>query len=162
VKTKAAISQDGLPKNFLNRFGEHVTGFLNGLDRVRFRATLRPLFCPNGPEVYLNYCKVLIKNFKGFAQGLSDRVKKLACDRFQQAGRSNIYLPSSELSKEALVQDLVAKEHIEEGPIALLSCVEPCLSFRVRGDRQTKTHSSLSAHCQGSPNHHCSARRVLR
>jgi len=138
VKTKAAISQDGLPKNFLNRFGEHVTGFLNGLDRVRFRATLRPLFCPNGPEVYLNYCKVLIKNFKGFAQGLSDRVKKLAYDRFQEAGRPNIYLPSSELSKEALVQDLVAKEHIKEGPIALLSCVEPCLSFRVRGDRQTK------------------------
>ena len=129
---------------------------------MRFRATLRPLFCPNGPEVYLNYCKVLIKNFKGFDQGLSDRVKKLAYDRFQQAGRPNIYLPSSELSKEALVQDLVAKEHIKEGPIALLSCVEPCLSFRVRGDRQTKTHSSLSAHCQGSPNHHCSARRVLR
>jgi hypothetical protein len=139
VKTKAAISEDGLPKNFLSRFGEHVTGFLNGLDRVRFRATLRPLFCPNGPEVYLNYCKVLIKNSKGFAQGLSDRVKKLAYDRFQQAGRPNVYLPSSELSKEALVQDLVIKEQIKEGPIALLSCVEPCLSFRVRGDRQTKT-----------------------
>ena len=138
VKTKTAISQDGLPKNFLNRFGEHVTGFLSGLDRVRFRATLRPLFCPNGPEVYLNYCKVLIKNFKGFAQGLSDRVKKLAYDRFQQAGRPNIYLPSSQLSKEALVQELIAKEQIKEGPIALLSCVEPCLSFRVRGDRQTK------------------------
>ena len=138
MKTKAAISQDGLPKNFLNRFGEHVTGFLNGLDRVRFRATLRPLFCPNGPEVYLNYCKVLIKNFKGFAQGLSDRVKKLAYDTFQQAGRPNIYLPSSELSKEALVQDLVAKDQIKEGPIVLLSCVEPCLSFRVRCDRQAK------------------------
>lgn len=139
MKTKAAISQDGLPKNFLNRFGEHVTGFLNGLDRVRFRATLRPLFCPNGPEVYLNYCKVLIKNFKGFAQGLSDRVKKLAYDRFQQAGRPNIYLPSSELDKEALIQDFIAKEQIKQGPIALLSCVEPCLSFRVRGDRQAKT-----------------------
>jgi len=115
VKTKAAISQDGLPKNFLNRFGEHVTGFLNGLDRVRFRATLRPLFCPNGPEVYLNYCKVLIKNFKGFAQGLSDRVKKLAYDTFQQAGRPNIYLPSSELSKEALVQDLVPRTRSRKG-----------------------------------------------
>jgi hypothetical protein len=44
---------------------------------VRFRATLRPLFCPNGPEMYLNYCKVFIKHFKGFAQGLTDRVKKL-------------------------------------------------------------------------------------
>jgi hypothetical protein len=43
-------------------------------------------FVPKGPEVYLNYCKVLIKHFKGLAQGLSDRVKKLAYDRFQQAG----------------------------------------------------------------------------
>ena len=138
VKTKTANSQDGLPKNFLNRFGEHVTGILSGLDRVRFRATLRPLFCPNGPEVYLNYCKVLIKNFKGFAQEISDRVKKLAYDTFQQAGRPNLYLPSPQLSKEALVQELMAKEQIKEGPIALLSCVEPCLSFRVRGDHQTK------------------------
>jgi hypothetical protein len=138
VKTKTALSPDGLPKNFLNRFGEHVTGFLNGLDRVRFRATLRPLFCPTGPEVYLNYCKVLIKNFKGFAQGLSDQVKKLAYDRFEQAGRPNIYLPTAALNKEALVQELVAKEQIKEGPIALLSCVEPCLSFRVRRDHQTK------------------------
>jgi hypothetical protein len=139
VKTKTAMSQDSLPKNFLNRFGEHVTGIVSGFDRVRFRATLRPLFCPNGPEVYLNYCKVLIKNFKGFAQGISDRVKKLAYETFQQAGRPNIYLPSSELSKEALIQDLVAKDQIKQGPIALLSCVEPCLSFRVRGDRQAKT-----------------------
>jgi hypothetical protein len=64
---------------------------LSGLNRVRFRAT--PLFCPNGPGVHLNYCKVLIKNFKGFAQGISERVKKLAYDRFQQAGRPSIYYP---------------------------------------------------------------------
>ena len=138
MKTKTALRQDGLPKNFLNRFGEHVTGFLHGLDRVRFRATLRPLFSPNGPEVYLNYCQVLIKNFKGFAQGLSDRVKKLAYERFQQAGRPNIYLPTAALNKEALIQELIAKDHLKEGPIALLSCVEPCLTFRVRSDHQTK------------------------
>jgi hypothetical protein len=139
VKTKEPTSQDGLPKNFLNRFGEHVTGFLSGLDRVRFRATLRPLFCPEGPEVYLNYCKVLIKNFKGFAQGISERVKKQAYESFERAGRPSIYLPSSELCKETLIRELVAKDQIKEGPIALLSCVEPCLSFRVRGDRQSKT-----------------------
>ena len=138
MKTTTALRQEGLPKNFLNRFGEHVTGFLSGLDRVRFRATLRPLFCPNGPEVYLNYCKVLIKNFKGFAQGLSDRVKKQAYERFQQAGRPNIYLRTAALNKEALIQELIAKEQIKEGPIALLSCVEPCQSFRVRSDHQTK------------------------
>lgn len=104
VKTKASINRDGLPGKFLNRFGQHVTGFLGGWDRVRFRATLRPLFCPEGPRVYLNYCKVLIKNFKGFAQSLSEGVKKLAYEGFEQGGRSSIYLPSSELSKELLVQ----------------------------------------------------------
>jgi hypothetical protein len=35
VKTKTANNQNGLPKNFIHRFGEHVTGILNGLDRVR-------------------------------------------------------------------------------------------------------------------------------
>jgi hypothetical protein len=62
------------------------------IDRIRFRATLRPLFCPEGPEVYLNHCKVLIKHFKGFAQAIGDRIKKLASESFQQLGRPQIYL----------------------------------------------------------------------
>jgi hypothetical protein len=48
-------------------------------------------------------------------------------------------LPSAQLSKEALIEELLAKELISEGPIALLSCVEPCISFRVRSDHQSKT-----------------------
>ena len=139
MQNQTAPRPHGVPESFYSKFGQYVTAVLNGFDRIRFRATLRPLFSPNGPEVYLNHCKVLIKHFKGFAQGISDRVKKLAYERFQQLGRPQIYLPSSELSKEALVQELVAKEAIKEGAIALLSCVEPCLSFRVRGDRQAKT-----------------------
>jgi hypothetical protein len=139
MQNQTAPRPQGVPESFYSKFGQYVTAVLNGFDRIRFRATLRPLFSPNGPEVYLNHCKVLIKHFKGFAQGISDRVKKLAYERFQQLGRPQIYLPSSELSKEALVQELVAKEAIQEGAIALLSCVEPCLSFRVRGDRQAKT-----------------------
>jgi hypothetical protein len=110
VKRKNPSNQHGLPTDFIERFGQYVTGFISGLDRVRFRATLRPLFCPNGPEVYLNYCKVLIKHFKGFAQSLSDRLEQLAYEKFQRAGRPNIYLPSAQLSKEALIEELLAKE----------------------------------------------------
>ena len=110
MKVKTPSNQHGLPTDFIERFGPHVTGFISGLDGVRFRATLRALFCPNGPEVYLNYCKVLIKNFKGFAQSLSDRLKQLAYEKFQRAGRPNIYLPSAQLSKEALIEQLLAKE----------------------------------------------------
>src|SRR5260221_12773923 len=97
-------SQDGLAMEFVNRFGQHVTGFFSGFDRVRFRATLRTLLCPNRPEVYLNYCKVLIKNFKSFAQDLSERLKNLAYNKFHQARRANIYLASSKLSKKGLFQ----------------------------------------------------------
>ena len=64
---KGAFSRDGLPKAFMDRFGQHVTGFISGLDRLRFRATLRPLFEPGGIEIYLNSCKVLIKDFARFA-----------------------------------------------------------------------------------------------
>jgi hypothetical protein len=61
----------GVPESFYSKFGPYVTAVLSGFDRIGFRATLRPLFSPNGPEVYLNHCKVLIKHFKGFAQGIT-------------------------------------------------------------------------------------------
>src|SRR5260370_42685963 len=91
MQNQTAPRPYGVPESFYSKFGQYVTAVLSGFDRIRFRATLRPLFCPEGPEVYLNHCKVLIKHFKGFAQGLSDRVKKLAYERFQQLGRPNIY-----------------------------------------------------------------------
>ena len=68
---KAAFSRNGLPQeDFMDRFGQHVTGFLSGFDRLRFRATLRPLFQPGGMEIYLYSCKVLIKHFGALSQGV--------------------------------------------------------------------------------------------
>jgi hypothetical protein len=77
MQNQTAPRPHGVPESFYSKFGRYVTAVLSGFDRIRFRATLRPLFCPEGPEVCLNHCKVFIKRFKGFAQGLSDRVKKL-------------------------------------------------------------------------------------
>jgi hypothetical protein len=50
MNTKAS-NRDGLPESFLAQFGEHVIGFLSGFDRLRFRATLRPLFQPGGLDL---------------------------------------------------------------------------------------------------------------
>jgi hypothetical protein len=38
----------------------------------------------------------------------------------------------SSLSKEDLARELARKEAIASGPICLLACVEPCLSFQLR------------------------------
>jgi hypothetical protein len=135
---KVAFSRDGLPQSFIDRFGQHVTGFLSGFDRLRFRATLRPLFQPGGMEIYLCSCKVLIKQFGAFAKGLTEQIRQAAYASFEQAKRPIRYLTDSSLSKEELARRLAQEAGIQSGAICLLACVEPCLSFHLRGDRQAK------------------------
>src|ERR1700740_3054175 len=135
---KGAFSRDGLPKVFMDRFGQHVTGFISGFDRLRFRATLRPLFQPGGLEIYLYSCKVLLKDFAKFAKELTDQIRQAAYSHFQQLGVPIRYVADSSLSKEDLARALARKEGISSGPMCLLACVEPCLSFQLRGDRQAK------------------------
>jgi len=75
---KTAFNRGGLPPDFIDRFGQHVTGFISGFDRLRFRATLRPLFQPGGMEIYLYSAKVLVKDFANFAQNLTEQVRQAA------------------------------------------------------------------------------------
>jgi hypothetical protein len=80
----------------------------------------------------------LIKDFSGFAQQLTDRIKQGAYELFRKAGRPVQYLSNSETSKEALAQEFAKSNGPRQGALVLFACVEPCLSFHVRGDRQAK------------------------
>ena len=92
MKTNTRPKPDGAPESFLNKFGQHITAILSGFDRVRFRATQRLLFIPNSMESYLATCGVLIKHFKGFAEGITHRVKTAAYQAAAAAGRPVKYL----------------------------------------------------------------------
>jgi hypothetical protein len=111
---------------------------LCGFDRLRFRGTLRMLFDPAIMETYLLRCGVLRKNFKAFAQDLTDRVKAAAYQTAQAAGRPVRYLPRPDVAKEDLARQIARDEHVHSGRIAVLTAVEPCLSYSVRGNHQTK------------------------
>ena len=115
-----ASNRDGLPESFLAQFGEHVTGFLSGFDRLRFRATLRPLFQPGGLEIYLSCCKVLIKDFSSFAEKLTDRIKEEAYGLFRKAERPIQYLRDAQTSKELLAQQVAKNNAIGPGEINML------------------------------------------
>jgi hypothetical protein len=128
----------GVPPAFLNRFGNSITGVLSGFDRLRLRGTLRHLFQPTVMEAYLNACRVLIKDFGTFAQGLTARIKAAADASAEQAGRPFRYLSSSQISKEALARQIARQDGVTSGLIAIFSALENCLSYSVRGDRQTK------------------------
>jgi hypothetical protein len=49
-----------------------------------------------------------------------------------------IYLNSSQESKEERARAIAQEEEITEGPICMLSCVEPCKSFSLRSNPNTK------------------------
>src|SRR5689334_20505075 len=104
MKNQTPTFAHGVPDAFLTKFGQHLTGILCGFDRLLFQANIRVLFQPNSMEAYLCACRVLIKNFKTFAQGWTDRIKSLAYQAAERAGRPVKYLQDPGVSKEELAR----------------------------------------------------------
>src|SRR5437016_10426310 len=138
MKTNTLPTQNGAPQSFLSKFGQNVTAVLCGFDRLLFQASIRVLFNPKSMESYLLVCKVLFKDFSAFAQKWTDRIKSAAYQAAQRAGRPIKYLQDPSVSKEDLARRLAQEDKIKEGLIALFTAVEPCWSYSVRGDRQSK------------------------
>jgi hypothetical protein len=138
MKDNTLTVSNGVPEAFITKFGTAIQGVLCGFDRLRFRATQRLLFQPNSMESYLATCKVLIKNFRTFAEGITQRVKAAAYQAAAKANRPVQYLGGGETNKEELARRLARQDHITAGLVAVFTAVEPCWSYSVRGDRESK------------------------
>ena len=113
-------------------------GIIHCFDRLRFQGSLRYLYCRDIFEEYLSKAKVLFKDFKTFATGLTAEVCQNAEQLAQTLGRPFTYLSSSGLSKEEEAQQIVRRDGIKEGLVAVFRCVEPCRTYKMRGNYQTK------------------------
>jgi len=113
-------------------------GILHSFDRLRFQGSLRYLYCAEIFEEYLSKAKVLFKDFKKFATGLTAEVCQSAEQLARSLGRPFTYFASSAISKEEEAQRIVEQEGIKEGLVAVLRCVEPCRTYKMRGNYQTK------------------------
>jgi hypothetical protein len=120
---------------FLQRFSTFVMGVLNGWDRVRFRGTIRWLTKPAGMMHFLWKQQVLLKDFAGFAKETTARLRTALEEQAVQQQRPVEYLASSSVSKEQRAQQIAARDGVREGLVAVFTCVEPCLAYRVAGDR---------------------------
>jgi hypothetical protein len=63
-------------------------------------------------------------------------------------------LSSAETNKEALARTLARNQGVQSGLIAVLTAVEPCWSYSVRGDHQTKKIHLVLETRQGLPRYH--------
>lgn len=138
---KHSLPENLVPKNFIDQFGSRIKCALGGWDRMRFHASLRPLYSPQWMRTYLLAAKVQLTEFAQHARALSERIAAQALSLAQAAHRPYQYLRSSQINKEELIEQIAQRDRISSGLIAVLSAVEPCLAMTVRGcrDRQWLT-----------------------
>jgi hypothetical protein len=123
---------------FVHRHAKAVTGCLSGFDRVLFRGTHRLLAHVGGLMSCLWAWQVLLKDFGGWAESLSARVKAASERAMAEAGRPVVYLASPSVSKEEYARDVARRDGVTAGPVCLLTAVEPCQAYELRRDRAAK------------------------
>jgi len=125
-------------QSFVSRHQHQIQGTLSGFDRLRFVGSLLRLSYLDGLAGFLAVTGVLLKEFGNYMLGLSRRIKH-ASERLAEttvSGRVH-YLPSGSQSKEDFAHALPGPAQ-PSGLIAVLSCVEPCRSYELHRNPQTK------------------------
>ena len=125
-------------KEFLARHGSDVKGVLSGWDRIRFRGAIRHWEYRDGMWKFLSFLKVLLKDFREWAQSVTHRIRQATEQLATDAGRPVIYLASSQVRKEYYIREIASRDGIEQGLIAVLTCVEPCRTWQVYRNAKTK------------------------
>lgn len=125
-------------QSFLTRHESAVKGSLSGFDRIRFRGTLRWIANLSGLGAFLSLSNVLLKDFKTYATGLTDRIKESTAKVAAQDDRPLRYLTSSSTRKEDVARVIADQDKITSGLVCVLTAVEPCQTFTVGPNREKK------------------------
>jgi hypothetical protein len=94
-------------------------------------------------EKYISKAGFLLKDFKQLMLRTTGQIKTAAQQMAERTGRPLTYLSSSQVRKEEVARHIAQKDGVTSGLIAILSCVEPCRTYTVGGNPQTK---KLEAH----------------
>ena len=134
----STIPSGGPLAQFIEEHGKKVIGVLQGFDRVRVQASLRTLYHQSVMEYYLLSQKLLFKDFKGLVTRTTDKVRRSAAALAERHHRRVVYLQSNCYHKEDLARDIMRQDRVKEGLITVISAVEPCRTWFVRGNKETK------------------------
>ncbi len=128
---------------FLDLHGLSISGTIETFDRVIFKGHLNGFFPSGAFGRYLRQRDVLLKDagrfFKAETQRIRDHIASLAAT----AGRPVESLTGSSThrsgtSKQARAREIAERDGVTEGLVCVLSVVEPCRSFVVTPNRQTR------------------------
>lgn len=119
-------------------YKDKVMGAIKGLDRIRFRGTLRWLASERGINTYAYHAGILLKDFAKWAEKKTGEIR-LSCEsRAHELGVPIHYLRSSGIDKEAFARRIMKEQGIRsDGSICMISVVEPCMSPTVAGNKES-------------------------
>lgn len=123
---------------FIAKHRDKITGTLSGFDRLVLRGTLRSITFADGLRHYLHANDVLLKDFGSHVELVSGQLKEASEREAQELGRPVKYLNSAQVSKEKIAREILASDGIREGLICVLRCVEPCWSFEIHRNAETR------------------------
>ena len=75
-------------------YRDRIMGAISGLDRIRFRGTLRWLASERGLRTFMNHAGILLKDFSGWVEGLTAQVRGRCESRAKDLGIEVRYLTS--------------------------------------------------------------------
>lgn len=115
-----------------------VIGVLSGWDRMIFRGCC-PLFAfVDGMLKWLLHMGIWLTDYTQWALAMTDAMKKACLAEAERRARPVRYLRSSDVAKDELARQILKENPVSEGLVCILTCLEPCQSYRVRGNRETK------------------------
>ncbi len=124
--------------SFLTRFASLVTGALSGFDRLCLCGSLQRLSYCLGLQNYLWAQRVPFKDFAAHSAKVSAQIEEASLRLAQQQGREIRYLNSASHRKEDVAREIAARDRIKTGLICVLRSVDPCMSFDIRKNAQTR------------------------
>src|SRR3954465_343718 len=129
--------------SFLELHRLSISGTINTFDRVIFKGHLNGFFPDGAFGRYLSRRGILLKDAGGFFEAETQRIRDHVVSLTAAAGRPVEYLAGSSThrsgtSKEARARAIAERDGVTEGLVCVLSVVEPCRSFAVTSNRQTR------------------------
>jgi len=123
---------------FIQKYRKKVISVLSGFDRLVLKGTLRAISYVAGMRSFLYDMEVLLKDFSSYVESTTKLLKEASTEEARRLNRPIIYLASSQPRKELIARKIMSQDGITEGLICVLSCVEPCISYDIRRDRESK------------------------
>jgi hypothetical protein len=111
------------------RHRARIVGTLSCFDRVIFKGHL-PICHAKGMEAFFSLLGLKLKEFKGVALDLAQRLKEHAQATAERAGRPYRYL-GGPVRKEELARQIAEREKVREGLVCVFGTLEPVQAFRL-------------------------------